>query len=468
MSSIIKPHSIKNEIKETLSIGIPLTASQLIYASSGFIGTALVAKLGEDALAASILVSTVWMTMSVLFFGILNSVSVLTSHAYGAKNYKEISNIMGQAYLLGIMIIILMIIVLSFMPVFLRFRDQPPAVIKLATDYMHALLWTMPGLIILIISEQFLAGINRAKIVLRISLLVVPIEIPLIYLLIFGKLGLPACGVAGIGYGFAITYTITAISLLCFLYRSSNYRKFNIFNGFFTVNFRYLKELVSIGLPMGFMHVIEVSTFTIATYWIARFGTTMLAAHQIVFQFLGFVITLVFAMSQAVTVRVGHAVGEQNLIGVRYASFVGMLLNFGCITLVALGFYFMPNLFLHLDIDVHAPQNAALVQDASALLAISGVLLLFDNCRIIGFGALRGLKNTRFPMYTAFFSFWIIGLSAAYILGFKLQLLGPGIWWGLTIGIATGAVMVLVRLYFMIRHLDLAKLAAMKSNVGGH
>ena len=451
-------HSIKSEMKSTLSLSIPIISSQLVYASSNFISTAMVARLGENALAASVLVSMIWMTLSVLFFGILNSVSVLIAHQYGAKNNNAISEIMGQSYLLGIIVSVCIIILLCSMPLFLHWTTQPPAVLELAYQYMFALLWTVPGLVILIISEQFLAGINHAKLVLYISFLVVPIEIPLIYFLIFGKFGLPACGVAGVGYGFAITYTLTAIGLLLYLVKSQYYRHFRIFNGINKINLHYLKELVSIGLPIGFMHVIEVSTFALTTFWIAWFGTTMLAAHQIVFQYLSFAITLVFAMSQAVTVRVGHAVGRQDLLGVRYASYVGMMLNFVCIVIVALAFYLQPEFFLRLDIDIYNPSNADLVRDASILLSICGILLLFDNFRIIGFGALRGLKDTRFPMYSSFLGFWLVGLTTAYLLSTVFHLEGRGIWWGLTAGIASGAIIVLLRLRYLLRRVDLSKI----------
>lgn len=450
-------NSIKSEIKDTLSLSIPLIASQLIYASSGFIGTALVSRLGQDALAASVLVSMIWMTLSVLFFGILNSVSVLVSHQYGAKNYKSISEIMGQAFILGIMVTVVMILIMLSMPYFLRFAHQPPVVLKLAVEYMHALIWTIPGLITLIILEQFLAGVNRAKLVLRISLLVVPIEIPLIYILIFGKFGLPACGVAGIGYGFATTYTIVAICLTFYLIKSKHYREFNIIHTIRKIDVARLKELIHIGLPMGCMHVIEVSTFTLATFWIGRFGTTMLAAHQIVMQYLGFAITIVFAMSQAVTVRVGHAVGQKNVSGIRMAIYVGMGLNFACMSVVALALNIFPHFFLRLDMDIYATANALLIHDSAALLSIGGVLMLFDNFRIIGFGALRGLKDTKFPMYSSFVAFWVIGLGLAYLLGIKWHLEGKGIWWGLTMGIASGAAIVFVRVQWLLGRLDVGK-----------
>lgn len=458
--------SIKSELSQTLSLSIPLIASQLIYACSGFIGTAMVARLGQNALAASVLVSMIWMTMSVLFFGILNSISVLVSHQYGAKNHRAISDIMGQAFILGILLAIVMIVLMMGMPLILRYTSQPPAVLELAIQYMHSLIWTIPGLITLIICEQFLAGVSKAKLVLRISLLVVPIEIPLIYLLIFGKLGLPALGVAGIGYGFATTYSAVAILLTLYLVKSRHYQPFGILQGFNRVDTGRIKELIRIGIPMGCMHVIEVSTFTFATFWIARFGTTILAAHQIVMQYLGFAITIVFAMSQAVTVRVGHSVGRQDLHGIRLAIYVGMILNFICIALVALALNCFPEFFLKLDMDIHDPANAMLLHDSMLLLGIGGILMLFDNFRIIGFGALRGMKDTQFPMYASLVSFWIIGLSLAYLFGIRWEFSGQGIWWGLTAGIASGAMIVFARVQWLLNRVDLAKL--MSPNLSMH
>ncbi len=453
--SIIR--AIKNEIRENFSLSLPLIASQLVFASSGFIGTAFVAKLGDDALAASVLVSMIWMSLSVLFFGMLNSISVLVSHQYGANNPKGISAIMGQAFIMGMIVIVVMILLLCTMPLFLHFTSQAPAVLTLALQYMHALLWLVPGLIVLIICEQFLAGINRPKMVLRISLLVVPIEIPLIYLLIFGKLGLPACGVAGVGYGFAITYSSTAIILSLYLLKSKHFTSFAIFKQINFINSHLLKELARVGLPMGFMHVIEVSTFAVATIWIGQFGTTVLAAHQIAFQYLSFSITFVFAMSQAVTVRVGHAVGRQDLAEIKRAIYVGIGLNFICVLIVALAFNLFPHLFLRLDLNIDDPANASLINNASMLLGISGVLILFDNFRIISYGALRGLKDTKFPMYAAFISFWIIGLSSAFLFAFIFKWQAKGIWWGLTLGIAMGAIIVFARIQYLLGRVDLAR-----------
>ncbi len=452
----LTPRLIKQEIKETLAISLPLVSSQIVYASSGFLGTAMVARLGEDALAASVLVAMIWMCISVMFFGILNSTSILVSHQYGANNHTAISKIMGQALILGVIMTVIIMTAIFFMPHIINISGQPANVIRLATIYTHSILWEVPALVMLIILEQFLAGINHTKMVLRISLMVVPIEIPLIYILVFGKFGSPAFGIAGIGYAFAITYTLTLIFLVWYLYKSKQFKSFGIFSRITEFHRQYFNELIIVGLPMGFMHIIEIGAFTIMTFWIARFGTTTLAAHQIVLQYLWFAITLVFAMSQAVTVRVGYSVGKEDLTAVRYASFVGMLINFCCVLVISALFYFMPTYFLQLDINLNDPANAALIHDSSVLLSISALLLIFDNFRIIGFGALRGLKDTQFPMYAAVLSFWVIGLSASYFLGFILKYNGPGVWWGMTIGILAGAIIVLQRLQKMLMTVNIS------------
>jgi MATE family multidrug resistance protein len=454
MNNQTVPHSFKNEIKENLTISIPLIASQLIYATSGFVGTALVAHLGEEALAASVLVSTIWMSLSVLFFGLLNAVSVLVSHAFGAKDYQSISKIMGQSLILGVIVCFMMVAVLSTTPLFLQLTSQPEIVKKLATSYMHALLWTIPSLVLLIILEQFLAGINRAKLVLRISLLVVPVEIPLIYILIFGKFGFPAFGVAGIGYGFATTYTLVAIGMTMHFLKSKSLRQYAVFSSIGSFHPKILLELIRVGFPMGCMHVIEVSTFAFATFWIAKFGTTALAAHQIIMQYLGFIITMVFAMSQAVTVRVGHAIGEKSLKKINTAILVGMLLDIIVVLGIVFTFIYLPRFILNLDINTSDIKNAELVTIATKLFSIAAVLLIFDNFRIIGFGALRGLKDTTFPMIASFISFWLIGLTFAYTLGVTMKMGETGVWWGLAIGIASGAILVLTRTWRLVRQLS--------------
>jgi Na+-driven multidrug efflux pump len=61
-------------------------------------------------------------------------------------------------------------------------------------------------------------------------------------------------------------------------------------------------------------------------------------------------------------------------------------------------------------------------------------------------------------MYASAFSFWVIGISFAYCLGFMTRLEGRGVWIGLTIGVFTGALILYLRLRNRLKKIDLAEI----------
>lgn len=453
-------HTVKGEIKSTIALGMPLVLSQSVAAFSPFISTAMVAHLGQDALAANVLVYSAFWALSILFISMLNAVGVLVSHQYGAKNEQAIREIVGQAFFLSVLTSIAVMIILACAPYFLNWHTQPARVAQLAHELLRSFLWTIPGLMVWGVIQQCLQGIGHTKFIFVSNFINIPLEILLIYCLIFGKFGLPACGISGVGYGLAISFTLALIVIITYLAISRRYKKLNLFSEVGKVHGTYLKELVRIGLPMGFMAFVELSTLAIFALWMARFSATMLAAHQILMQYLGFFIVLIFAIAQTVAIRVGHAVGRQDVIGIHYATYVGVTLSFLCALILAFAFYFFPQIFLSVDINIHDPTMASLVHVATQFFAILSVFYLVESIRlIIGYGALRGLKDVRFTMLASTFSFWIMGLASAFLFGFVFHFQGAGLWWGLTLGIAIGAVVVAIRWYYLMRRIDLPQLA---------
>lgn len=455
MASVTINHSIKGETKNILSISIPLITSQIIFSMSGFIGTIMVAHLDKNALAASVVVNLIWWTLCVLFIGLLNSASVLVSQQQGAKNYEAISIVMGQSFLMAFIIAIPVMLTMFIAPVFLKWSAQTPAVLDYARIYLHSLLWSMPGFLLIIVLEQFLTGLGRTKIVLAISILEVPFEIALIYVLMFGKLHLPACGIAGVGYGFTAAYSITAVLLAAYLYFAKFAKPYGIYKRIGQFHSLYFLELVKIGWPIGVMYLIEVGAFMITTFLMARFSSSVLAAHQIAFQYLGLTINIVFGMSQAVSTRIGQAAGRDDLVGVYYAAYVGMCLSFFLMLFIAIIYFLFSTPLIALDINTHNASNAELLKNAATLLGIIGLFQIFENFRIIEVGALRGLKDTKIPMLISFVSFWLIGIVCAYVFGFTFHLSGAGIWWGLTLGVAIGALILFFRMKHLLATVDL-------------
>lgn len=459
--SQLKKHTAALEARENISLSLPLIGSWLIYSLSGFIGTVMVAHLGEDALAASVLVTAIWSTLSVFFFGIFSAVSILISHQYGARNFGAISGIMGQAFLQGFFICFPIMFAILLVPYILDWTSQTPLVTALATQYGHALLWSIPGVIVLIILEHFLNGIGKTKMSLWISLLEVPFEIFLMYGFVFGKFGFPNCGIAGVGYGIAASYTITAILLIAYLYRARFAKPFHLFKKIGHFDKPYFTEILRVGVPIGITYLIEVSAFMFVTFFMAHFNTHALAAHQIAMQYMGLTINVAYAMAQAVSIRIGLNVGRQDMVGVRYASYVGLSLVGGVVLLISCLYLFLPELLLRVDSAADRPINADVAKEAISFLMILGVFQFFDSIRIMETGILRGLKDTKFAMYNSVITFWVIGTFCAFLFGFGFGWEGKGIWWGMTLGVAVGALILSFRSRMLLRRNDLSDVIRM-------
>jgi MATE family multidrug resistance protein len=452
---IIK-HSIIAEVKANFVLSLPLMAAWVIYSLGPFAGTAMIARFGKDVLAASVLVGTIWIAVITFWFGFFHSVSVLVSQQIGAKNNDAVSGIIGQALLLNCFSWLPTMGLMLIIPFIVQWSAPNEVILQYATEYSHALLFAVPGLITLAMLEHFLNGIGKTKMSLCISLIEIPLEILFIYVFVFGKFGVPTFGLAGVGYGLSCSFTLTSLVILIYLYHAKFTESFPVFKYIGTINVRYCKEMVRVGLPIGLTYFVELIGFIMATYFISRFSAIALAAHQIILQFAAVFFNIPFAMSQAITIRVGMSVGQMDRIGVRYASYAGILMGLLFSFVIFFILVFFPLQLL--SIDMNLQQNPKIVEVTTSLFLIFGIYQIFDSLRILEAGALRGLKDTKFTMVVNIICFTILGVLFAYLLGIVLRFNVQGVWYGLTVGIMLGAITLFFRLKKMINQVDLAEL----------
>ena len=122
----------------------------------------------------------------------------------------------------------------------------------------------------------------------------------------------------------------------------------------------------------------------------------------------------------------------------------------------------MPRSVIALYLDTADPANADVISLAVTLLGVAAVFQVFDGVQVAAAGALRGLKDTRVPMLIGFLSYWVIGLSSGYVFGFVLGWGASGLWWGLVVGLATAAMLLLRRFRRRTRLLEAGLLPPIK------
>ncbi len=141
----------------------------------------------------------------------------------------------------------------------------------------------------------------------------------------------------------------------------------------------------------------------------------------------------------AATVRVGHAVGRDDAAGSRRAGLAAI--GLGAAFMTAMGVvviatrHLIPLLFLRAG-EADAKATAAL---AATLLSVGATFYIADGMQTIAAGALRGLNDTRVPLFFAAVSFWGVGFATSYSLAFPAHLGAVGIWAGFTVGLGVYA-----------------------------
>ncbi len=430
----------KNNIYPLLLLALPLAMTGLIQSATFFFETIFLAHLGPVALAAGAIVSWLAGTFAVILFGTLSSINILVAHKFGAKDKHGISLVVRDGVWLAILLSIPAVFFFwNISPIFLIF-GQSPHTVFLAQSYLHALTWGLFPNFLVIALLEFIIGLGRARVILIFSILTMSMTIVFSFALIFGKFGLPALGVAGAGWGITIGNWITFILLSLYVLMNKEYRSY--LSHLFTLTKKsYLLELIKVGAPMGLMYCVEVAFFFALTLVMGSFGDELLAANQIALQYLGVLMSIVFCIAQAITVRMGHLLGASEVSSAKQAAYAGICMSASLMFFVALCFWTFPSILISIDFNIYKPENLETVHLATQFLGISAIFQIIEATRISLFGSLRGLKDTHFTLLSSIIGFWGIALPFGYILATRFHLNGVGLWWGMVIGACVSVIL---------------------------
>lgn len=440
------------DFRVLLTLAIPLICSGLIEGSVGFFSTLFLAHLGKNALAAGALVTWLFATLMVILWGTLTTVSVLVSRKYGEQDTRGIGLVLRDSLLFSALISLPVFLLLWYLPDLFLLFGQTPEIVALMRAYLHGLAFgVLPDFIGLVLL-QFVIGLGQTRTNMLFSLLWVPINIVLNFLLIYGKCGLPQLGIAGIGWGTTLAYWLTTLGFLLYIACRKIYRPYLAALTDFSRP-QYLGNILQTGLPMGGMYCFELGFFLVLTLFMGYLGKEVLAANQVTMQFLGQFTTISFAMAGAITIRMGHTLGAKQIQEAQRTASAGVCIV-GCIMLlIALVYWFFPGWLLGIDFALEDPANATIIALAKKMMALAAIFQLFEGIRIALYGALRSLEDTRFTFFTSIISFWCIPVPLTYLFAIVFQWQAQGAWFAMILGAISGSLILYKRFVYKISQL---------------
>jgi MATE family multidrug resistance protein len=311
----------------------------------------------------------------------------------------------------------------------------------LANEYNRLIIFSMVPMLLAAVLRNYVSALGRPILATVITALGIPINAVANYAFIFGNFGAPEMGLSGAAVATIITNVLTLGAYVLAIVITPALARYHVFYRFWRPDWTRFWQIVHIGTPIALTVTAEAGIFGAAAFLMGKFGAAQLAGHGVALQLAALAFQVPFGVGQAVTIRVGYFYGARDSVGITRAGWVALALGTGFMAFTALAMVIAPLTLMSIYVDPYAAKNAALVAFAGQYLMLAAAFQLVDGVQAVAAGALRGLQDTRVPMWIAIFSYWVPGFGLAVGLGFFTSLEGVGVWIGLATGLAFAAVL---------------------------
>jgi MATE family multidrug resistance protein len=447
MTSMPIKSNIRTEIREFLQLAVPLASAQVAQSATGFADTVMMGALGQETLAAGGLASLTFVMLMNTGGGVVMGVSPIVAEAYGAGRKTRIEQVTSQGLWLSLLLAIPMMFLIGHLDSFMSQLGQAQTTVVLANTYLDIILWGLIPALGFAMLRGVVSGLSQARPVMIIVIVGTLFNIVGNYVLGFGKFGFPRMELAGLALASVLSLWGMFLALVVYIFKHQQLKTYRFFQDLHRLKPGILRELVWIGVPIGVSVALESGLFTVVTYLMGVLGVDVLAAHQIVLQTIIVIFMVPLGMSFATTARVAQWLGQQNLEAARRSGYISIAVAAVFMALTAIALLTHPQQVIGLYLDIRNPENANVVKLAMPMLTISALAQLLDGVQKTAMGALYGLQDTRVPMLLSLPTFWGVGLTTGYFLGFHLGLGGVGLWIGQSIGVAIAAGVFVWRFY---------------------
>lgn len=435
------------ELRATALLAGPLALANLLQMLTYAIDVIFIARLGEEPLAASALAVSLFGLVLWAMTALAGAVAPLIAEAVGARSpsLRPVRRSVRMALWLALISGIAGMGLCLLLEPIMRVTGQQETIIALATDYNYLIVFSMVPMLLAAVLRNFVSALGRPIFATAITGAGIFVNGFANYAFIFGNFGAPEMGLRGAALATILTALFTLSAYVLAIRLDPRLHRFRVFGRLWAPDWERFRQLVRIGTPIALTVTAEAGIFGAAAFMMGRFGAAELAGHTVALQLAALAFQIPFGVSQAATIRVGYFYGARDGEGIKRAGWVALGLGVGFMSMAAGAMVFAPYLLLSIYVDPYAAKNAALVGFALQYLVLAAAFQIVDGIQAVAAGALRGLQDTRVPMWIAIFSYWVPGIGAGIGLGFFTSLQGIGVWIGLATGLAFAAILLLSR-----------------------
>ena len=395
--------------KSIAMFSIPMIIGNVAQQLYSTVDSIVVGKyVGDNALAAVGSAAPILNMLYVLFIGISAGVGIMVAQYFGAKSKEDLSETIGNCITVtGLCSLFLALISPLIIRPMLGMLNTPDSIIDWCDSYLLISMIGSAGMAYYNILSGVLRGMGDSFSALLYLLVATVLNIILDIVFVAG-LGMEVPGVA------LATVIAQAVSaFLCLRKLTKMQGIFELSKEHLIPKERYVKQIVSLGLPSGITQAIFSSAMIIVQSLTNSFGEMFIAANVIIMRVDGFAMMPNFSFGTAMTTYAGQNIGAGKIDRVSQGAKQGTIMAVGVsatITAIILIFgKYLMGIFT---------ETAELVEMSRYLMGILAIGYVAMAVTQSLSGVMRGAGDTVTPMWISMCTTVLIRVPVAYGISF--------------------------------------------------
>jgi len=380
--------------KDVLTIALPSVAEMVLVSLVGSIDLMMIGPLGPEAIAAVGLTGQPRMLLLSVFFALNVGVTAVVARRRGEGRQKEANEAVRSALVIILLLsVVVMAGVLPFSRQLMALAGAQADTIDLATTYFLIVSSVMPINALTICINAAQRGVGNTRMTLVVNAVSNVVSVVLNFLLIQGRLGFPALGVAGAAIATAIAFVVGFLVSLHSVFSKKSVGRFLHLR--LSDSWKLRKESVlsitRVGGSAMFEQLAMRVGFLIYTRLVADLGTIAFAAHQVCAQFLNMSFSFGDGIGVAGTALVGQKLGQKRPdLAMLYGKISQRMALIGAVVI------------LSTIVLLRYPLVSLFTDDAQVIALAGSVMLMvaafqpMQTSAVVISGALRGAGDTRY------------------------------------------------------------------------
>jgi MATE family multidrug resistance protein len=408
-----------------LRLALPMVVSQGTFAVMIFTDRYFMSQIDPTHMAAALGGGVASFFSFCFFIGLFSYANALTAQYLGAGESEKCTRVVTQGIIMTAMSAPFLTLITFLVAGIFESMGHDPGQVGLERTYYLILMSGVLVTLAKVCLSSYFAGIGRTYVVMICDVFGLVINIPLCYVMVFGKLGFSELGIVGAGISTVVSTALAFCLFVVFYFRKEHREKFGVLRSF-SLDVKILRRFWRLGFPSGLELFLNVAAFNLFLLMFQSYGIAEGAAAAIVFNWDILSFIPMIGLSVGIISMIGRFVGARDMARVNQvmtAAFA-VALAYGAVLATLYSLFRFPL------VEIFAPPGGdfSSIRQLSAFMMIGlSTYVLADAVILVSGGILRGAGDTRWLMVASVSLHWAMLVGQFFII--RVLELSPRVSW---------------------------------------